>query len=202
MAIKRKLVVVMNPGPLPELGGIGGPITTPTNVTMQAIQKMIMNGKTVYACDPTCPRDASKRVLLDIGNFNNDVFCKDGAENRDIEEMEKSTPDTGEGTISTDNFDSEQVIPTVQAEPDTPQTDATNETSEKNDVDPEGVIQDNSGTDGLSNEESDNVELPTDKQEIDTALDDMQAEPDTPQTDVKTEAQALDKKKKSKSNKR
>ena len=58
---------------------------------------------------------------------------------------------------------------------DTPQTDATNETSEKNDVDPEGVIQDNSGTDGLSNEESDNVELPTDKQEIDTALDDMQA---------------------------
>lgn len=159
MAIKRKLVVVMNPGPLPELGGIGGPITTPTNVTMQAIQKMIMNGKTVYACDPTCPRDASKRVLLDIGNFNNDVFCKDGAENRDIEEMEKSTPDTA--------------LDDMQAESDTAQTDATNETSEKNDVDPEGVIQDNSGTDGLSNEESDNVELPTDKQETDTALDDM-----------------------------
>ena len=73
--VERKLVVVMDSGPLSELGGIGGPIITPTRVTLSAVKKMLINGRKVYACDPSDPRNTDKYVLLDMVNVTDDNFA-------------------------------------------------------------------------------------------------------------------------------
>lgn len=73
---RRKLVVVLDFGPLPELGGISGPITGPTHITMEAIRKMIMNGRAVLECDPADPRNEEKRIRLDSTNVSEQNFGK------------------------------------------------------------------------------------------------------------------------------
>lgn len=80
VAVNRKLVVVRDAGSLPELGGISGPLSTPTKITMTAIRKMITNGRTVFECDPADPRNKDKMIRLDLVNVNEIHFGKEQSE--------------------------------------------------------------------------------------------------------------------------
>jgi hypothetical protein len=61
----RKLVTVQANGPIRELQGIAGPIKKPTRIPLNAIVKMVTNGKLVFEHDP---EDPSKKVRLTIAN--------------------------------------------------------------------------------------------------------------------------------------
>lgn len=62
---KNKLVVVDTVGSLRELGGISGPIVSPTRIDVDVLQKMVLNQKIVYEVNPYNKND---RVLLTLGN--------------------------------------------------------------------------------------------------------------------------------------
>ena len=93
---ERKLVVVHDSGILQELGGIGGPITTPTRIPIDAILKMINNKRHVYECYPNDPRNPDLRVQLTQANYKSDNFKKPDAEPVDevSETPEVETPET------------------------------------------------------------------------------------------------------------
>lgn len=73
--MERKLVVVHNMGPIPELGYIAGPVVAPTRIPITTIGKMVSNGKAVYECFPTDPRNKDLRVKLTLENYRNDNFA-------------------------------------------------------------------------------------------------------------------------------
>ena len=71
---ERKLVIVNDNGILHELGGIGGPICTPTRIPIDAILKMINNKRHVFECDPSDPRNTERQVRLTQANYKSDNF--------------------------------------------------------------------------------------------------------------------------------
>lgn len=73
---ERKLVVVKDNGILHELGGIGGPILTPTRIPIDNILKMINNKRHVFECYPNDPRNESLWVELTNANYKSDNFNK------------------------------------------------------------------------------------------------------------------------------
>ena len=75
----RKLVVVPDKGVLPELNRINGPILAPTRITLDTIQKMLTNGRRVFECCPTDPRNEDLRIQLTLENYKNDNFTTGAA---------------------------------------------------------------------------------------------------------------------------
>lgn len=69
--VKRKLVTVTSAGPLPEAGGIYGPIP-PTRLPIQIIGKMVARDRNIYECDPKAPTDNKRWIKLTISNYNKD----------------------------------------------------------------------------------------------------------------------------------
>ena len=89
--MERKLVVVMDYGRLPELGGISGPILSPTNMTLHAIKAMVSHGKTVLECDPRDPKNVDKRIRLNIANVITQNFGREEALIREeLKRLEKA----------------------------------------------------------------------------------------------------------------
>lgn len=72
--MERKLVVVHDMGPLPELGGIAGPVSAPTRIPISKIGKLLNNGRTVYECNPVDPRAEGSRVKLTVENYRDEHF--------------------------------------------------------------------------------------------------------------------------------
>lgn len=92
--MKRKTVVVLESGRLPELN-IAGPITVPTRIALTNIATMVKNGKNVEECDPADPYNKEKRVKLTIenvgkDNFANGVNVKPASENKVKEDVKKT----------------------------------------------------------------------------------------------------------------
>lgn len=77
--VERKLVAVYDNCVLPELGGIDGPVS-PSKITMDAILKMVMAGRTVYECDPANPAAVERRVRLTLENVKSVNFGSAAAE--------------------------------------------------------------------------------------------------------------------------
>lgn len=61
----RKLVIVKDRGYIPELKATG-PIRTPARIPIETIRKLLVNGRTVYECDPASPADENKRTKLTL----------------------------------------------------------------------------------------------------------------------------------------
>jgi hypothetical protein len=72
--VKRKLVTVADFGPIMELDGIGGPLRTPTNITLSAICQMVVNGKTVFEHNPA---NVKEKVRLTLSNVKADNFVNE-----------------------------------------------------------------------------------------------------------------------------
>lgn len=90
--VERKLVVVANSGPLKELDNLCGPISSPVRITMDAIHKMVLNGKKVYECNPAAPGNEEMRVLLTIQNYDKDNFSSEPVAEIPKEPEQKSEP--------------------------------------------------------------------------------------------------------------
>ena len=70
---EKKLVVVDTYGTLTELGGISGPIISPSYIDLQTLLTMINNHRKVYEVNPTNRAD---RVRLNITNLRTENFPK------------------------------------------------------------------------------------------------------------------------------
>ena len=113
----RKLVVVPDKGVLPELNRINGPILAPTRITLDTIQKMLTNGRRVFECCPTDPRNEDLRIQLTLENYKNDNFTTGDTSQPQqpvtpVEPpvQEPTSEETSEGVV--DN--SESVVPEEQ----------------------------------------------------------------------------------------
>lgn len=70
--MKKKLVTVNTSGLINELvGGICGPILTPTLISINTIYAMISNGKKVYEVNPS---NRKQTILLTKSNYKTDNF--------------------------------------------------------------------------------------------------------------------------------
>ena len=67
---ERKLVVVKDSGPIPELNFVCGPILVPTKIDLKVIIKMIGNGRSVFECNPCNTDDQVKLELTNVKNNN------------------------------------------------------------------------------------------------------------------------------------
>lgn len=67
----KKLVVILDSCVLPELGYIYGPITHPSMIRIDIIQKLVLNRRNVYECNPN---DKSDRVKLTSRNVRKVIF--------------------------------------------------------------------------------------------------------------------------------
>lgn len=104
--MKRKTVVVLESGRLPELN-IAGPITVPTRIALTNIATMVKNGKNVEECDPADPYNKEKRVKLTIenvgkDNFANGVNVKPASENKVKEDIKKPEETPVEKSVETE----------------------------------------------------------------------------------------------------
>lgn len=103
--MERKLVVVMDYGRLPELGGISGPILSPTNMTLHAIKAMVSHGKTVLECDPRDPKNVDKRIRLNIANVITQNFGREEALIREeLKRLEKAVEQIDSGEKKESDF--------------------------------------------------------------------------------------------------
>jgi hypothetical protein len=96
--VKRKLVTVADFGPLQEIGGIGGPLRTPTNIALNAICQMVVNGKTVFEHNPS---NVKEKVRLTLSNVKSDNFVKseDGEPVKTQPVKVEVTPEVAEKSI-------------------------------------------------------------------------------------------------------
>lgn len=67
----KKLVVVLDGGTIPELNYICGPILNPCKLPIEAIQKLVINKRTVFECNPNNP---SERIQLTTRNVKKNNF--------------------------------------------------------------------------------------------------------------------------------
>lgn len=91
---KRKLVVVYDNAPLTELGYpvLFGPISTPTRLPLDQIQKMVLFGRKVFEANPSDPYNKELYVELTLNNVNSDNFAKK-EESNEQDEATQSVPD-------------------------------------------------------------------------------------------------------------
>lgn len=66
----KKLVVIMSGGPIAALGGINGPITTPTWISTTDVIRLINSGSVVYEVNPADPSKKVKLTRLNVSMKN------------------------------------------------------------------------------------------------------------------------------------
>lgn len=99
---EKKLVIVKDSGPIPELSFICGPILNPTRIDIGVIAKMVGAGRTVYECNPFNTKD---QVLLDITNVKSNNFTTETVSTKDetvveeVKEEKKETPEPVQETV-------------------------------------------------------------------------------------------------------
>ena len=99
---EKKLVIVKDSGPIPELSFICGPILNPTRIDIGVIAKMVGAGRTVYECNPFNTKD---QVLLDITNVKSNNFTTETVSTKDetvvekVKEEVKETPEPVQETV-------------------------------------------------------------------------------------------------------
>lgn len=99
---EKKLVIVKDSGPIPELSFICGPVLNPTRIDIGVIAKMVGAGRTVYECNPFNTKD---QVLLDITNVKSNNFTTETVSTKDetvveeVKEEVKETPEPVQETV-------------------------------------------------------------------------------------------------------
>lgn len=71
---EAKLVIIKSTGKIPQLGGMIGPLLTPTKMDISVIISLINGGKIVYEVNPA---NKSEMVRLDRLNVRKTNFAKD-----------------------------------------------------------------------------------------------------------------------------
>lgn len=113
---EKKLVIVKDSGPIPELSFICGPILNPTRIDIGVIAKMVGAGRTVYECNPFNTKD---QVLLDITNVKSNNFTTETVSTKDktvVEEVKEETKETPEPVQETVVEETEKEVTEPEAE--------------------------------------------------------------------------------------
>lgn len=116
--VERKLVTVTSTGPLPEAGGIYGPIP-PTRLPMSVIRKMVSRDRNIYECDPKAPTDSKRWIPLNMMNYDKNNFKKE-----DLGRGNKSNPviydempfDSKKGSAEIGGIDESYAIDPIKSE--------------------------------------------------------------------------------------
>ena len=167
---ERKLVVVKDNVILHELGGIGGPILTPTRITIDAILKMINNKRHVFECYPNDPRNESLWVELTNANYKSNNFNKAASDEKIPEEHKE----VQEPVNSKDEIQNNQDSTPVDPEVPTTDVDASND---------DGVISENENEDVHQDSTPVDPEVPT--TDVDVSNDESVPQ-ETPVKETKT----------------
>ena len=81
-----KLVVIKTTGTIPELGGISGPVTTPSEFPIKKILQMVNGHRLVYEVNP---KNYKEQVKLTISNIRQVNFKKEApAQKAETKKME------------------------------------------------------------------------------------------------------------------
>lgn len=119
MARNKKYVTIESPGKISDLGGILGPIKTPSYLDIDIVIRLINSGKAVYEVNPANINEKIRLTRMNVlkSNFNyspksqtshNTVKGSDvGVKQTTIEPSTVETTivrETGEGMIGTDIF--------------------------------------------------------------------------------------------------
>lgn len=113
---EKKLVIVKDSGPIPELSFICGPVLNPTRIDIGVIAKMVGAGRTVYECNPFNTKD---QVLLDITNVKSNNFTTETVSTKDetvVEEVKEETKETPEPVQETVVEETEKEVTEPEAE--------------------------------------------------------------------------------------
>ena len=113
---EKKLVIVKDSGPIPELSFICGPVLNPTRIDIGVIAKMVGAGRTVYECNPFNTKD---QVLLDITNVKSNNFTTETFSTKDetvVEEVKEETKETPEPVQETVVEETEKEVTEPEAE--------------------------------------------------------------------------------------
>lgn len=113
---EKKLVIVKDSGPIPELSFICGPVLNPTRIDIGVIAKMVGAGRTVYECNPFNTKD---QVLLDITNVKSNNFTTETVSTKDetvIEEVKEEVKETPEPVQETVVEETEKEVTEPEAE--------------------------------------------------------------------------------------
>ena len=70
MNYTSKLVTIESIGKIHSLGGLNGPITTPTKIKIETIIELINSGKVVYEVNPTNLKDKIRLTRLNVYKNN------------------------------------------------------------------------------------------------------------------------------------
>lgn len=70
MTENRKLVVITTNGPIMELGGIAGPVTSPCYVNIRTLINMVHSGVSVYEVNPLNYDDQIKLTIQNVNASN------------------------------------------------------------------------------------------------------------------------------------
>lgn len=73
----KKMVVIKSSGVIPSLGGISGPITSPTWIATPDVIRLINDGAVVYEVNPSNPAETVKlnRLNVSTNNFKEAVIA-------------------------------------------------------------------------------------------------------------------------------
>ena len=89
----KELYTIASARPIESLGGIQGPLSTPTQLKFNDVLAMVRKGYVIYKHNP---HDLTEKVRLNMKNINNISFKRTRAEatsqrllNRSIQEMDK-----------------------------------------------------------------------------------------------------------------
>lgn len=129
----RKLVTVLEHGPIAELNYINGPIAHPTRINVKNIALLVKNKKKVFEYDPAHPDDESKKIALttieqvtanNFGNTTKDEVEPKSAPVEDIPEVEEPAEEVVDETVG---------APVEEVSDDTSKDDNAENQNKKND---------------------------------------------------------------------
>lgn len=78
----NKLVIIESAGPIEALGGISGPIKTPSSLSTNVISDLINSGKVVYEINPRNYNEKVKLTRLNVNTNNFQSNVKKTVENK------------------------------------------------------------------------------------------------------------------------
>ena len=78
----NKLVIIESAGPIEALGGISGPIKTPSSLSTNVISDLINSGKVVYEINPRNYNEKVKLTRLNVNTNNYQSNVKKTVENK------------------------------------------------------------------------------------------------------------------------
>lgn len=121
MAEETKLVIIKDGGPIRSLGGISGPILSPTRITIPVIVDLINQGKHVFEVNPLDKKQAVQLNRLNVyrTNFKPRLLKKPSKDVSVAQKKEEISTTVRAEDVNLPSIIAEHVPPEYAIDPDT-----------------------------------------------------------------------------------